>query len=238
MKMASSVLTETVESAPFRLSPFSPSLLHAEADLRTKKTFKEAVLCTDAAGACVLSLVRCGELAHATLGKDSPLIKRMKYACTGESPQDMDSLLAVLKDSLRELISVKKEISKVSNVSLKIAAGIFNQGIEDQRHLVCDSPAAKAVKSTLELCKPLLTHLFGDDDSRLDKALEAAKFSRFQSAPYRPKAPSYFRSSNSQEGRDRKKKPYRKPSKTPYKPRSSGKANGPAAKKGEGQQKK
>jgi hypothetical protein len=162
----------------------------------------------------------------------------MKDACTGESPQDVDSLFAVLKDSLGELNSVKKEISKVSNVGSKIATGVFNQGIEDQRHLVCDSPAAKAVKSTLELCKPSLTHLLSDDNSRLDKALEAAKFSRFQSAPYRPKAPSYFRSSDSQEGRDRKKKPYRKPSKTPYKPRSLGKANGRAFKKGEGQQKK
>jgi hypothetical protein len=56
----------------------------------------------------------------------------------------------------------------------------------------------------LELCKPSLTHLFGNDDSRLDMALEAAKFSSFQTAPYRPKAPSYFCSSDSQEGRDRK----------------------------------
>jgi hypothetical protein len=133
----------------------------------------------DVAGACGLSLILCGKFTHATLGKESPLIKRMKDACRGESPQDVDSLLAVLRDSLGELNSVKKEISKVSNMGSKIAAGIFNQGIEDQRHLVCDSPAAKAVKSTLELCKPSLTHLFSDDDSRLDKALEAAKFSCF-----------------------------------------------------------
>jgi hypothetical protein len=70
-------------------------------------------------------------------------------------------------------------------VGSKIAASVFNQGIEDQRLLVCDSPAAKAVKSTLELCKPSLTHLFGDNDTRIDKALEAAKFSRYQAAPYR-----------------------------------------------------
>jgi hypothetical protein len=150
----------------------------------------------------------------------------------------VDSLLAVLRDSLGELNADKKEISKVSNVGSKIAAGVFNQGIEDQRHLVCDSSAAKAVKSTLEVCKPSLTHLFGDDNSRLDKALEAAKFSRFQSAPYRPKAPSYFRSSDSQEGRDKRRKPYKKPYKSPYKPKSLGKANSPASKKGEGQQKK
>jgi hypothetical protein len=103
--------------------------------------------------------------------------------------------------------------------------------------LVCDSPAAKAVKST-KVCKPSLTHLFGNDDTRLDKALEAAKFSRYQSAPSRPKAPFHFRSSYSQEGRDKRKKPYKKPYKPAYKPRSSGKAHGPAFKKGEGQQKK
>jgi hypothetical protein len=44
MKRTSSVLTEPAESAPFRLSLFPTSLLHAEADLRTKKAFKEATL--------------------------------------------------------------------------------------------------------------------------------------------------------------------------------------------------
>jgi hypothetical protein len=108
MKRASSVLTEPAELALFRLSLFPPFLLHAEADLKSNKALKEAVLRTDTAGACGLSLVWCGELAHATLGKESPVIKRMKDACTGESPQDVDSLLAVLRDSLIELNSVKK----------------------------------------------------------------------------------------------------------------------------------
>jgi hypothetical protein len=68
---ASSVLTEPAESAPFRSSLFPPSFFHSEADLKSKKAFKEAVLQTDAAGACGLSLVWCGKLAHATLGKES-----------------------------------------------------------------------------------------------------------------------------------------------------------------------
>jgi hypothetical protein len=238
MKKTASALTEPAESASFRSSLFPASLLHAEADLRTKKAFTDEILRTDAAGACSLFLVRCGELAHATLGKDSPLIIRMKDACTGESAQNVDSLLAVLMDSLGELNSIRKEILKVSLVGSKIAAGIFNQGIEEQRRLVCDSPAAKAVKSELKVCKPSLIHVFSDDDARLDKALEAAKFSCFQSAPYRPKAPFHFRSSDSQEGRDKRKKPYKKPYKPSYKPRSSEKAQGPASKKGEGQQKK
>jgi hypothetical protein len=125
---------------------------------------------------------------------------------------------------------------KVSLAGVRIAAGVFNQGIKEQRRLVCDSPAAKAVKSTLEVCKPSLSHLFGDDDTRLDKALEAAKFSRYQPVPYRPKAPFHFRSSDSQEGREKKrKKPYQKPYKKPsYIPKSSGKGHGPASKKGEG----
>jgi hypothetical protein len=177
LKKTASALTEPAGSAPFRSSLFPASLLHAEADLRSKKLFKDEVLRTDAAGACGLSLVRCGKLAHATLGKESPVIIRMKDAATGVSPQDVDSLLAVLRDSLGELDSIRKEISKVLLLGSKIAAGIFNQEIEEQRRLVCDSPAAKAVKSTLKVCKPSLTHLFGDNDMRLDKVLEAAKFS-------------------------------------------------------------
>jgi hypothetical protein len=128
----------------------------------------------------------------------------------------------------------------VSLVGSRIAAGVFNQGIKEQRRLVCDSTAAKSVKSTLEVCKPSLTHLFGDNDSRLEKALEAAKFSPGLQ-PYRPKSPYHFRSSDSQEGRDKRRKtPYPKPSykKPSYKPRSSGKGHGPASKKGEGQQNK
>jgi hypothetical protein len=202
MKRTSSTLTELAGSAPFRSSLFPGCLLYAEADLKPRKALKEAVLKTDAAGAFGLSLVRCGELAHAALGRDSPLIKMMKDACTGESPQDTDSLLGVMRDSLKELNKIKREISKVLTVGSRIAAGVFNQGIKEQRLLVCDSPAAKAVKSTLELCKPSLTHLFGEDDSRIEKALEAAKYRPYQAAPYRSKAPSYFRSSDSQEGRD------------------------------------
>jgi hypothetical protein len=112
LKKTASALTEPAESAPFRSSLFPASLLHAEADLRSKKAFKDEVLRTDAAGACGLSLVRYGELAHATLGKDSTVIIRMKDACTGESPQDVDYLLAVLRDSLGELTSIRKEIPK------------------------------------------------------------------------------------------------------------------------------
>jgi hypothetical protein len=126
----------------------------------------------------------------------------------------------------------------VSLVGSRIAAGVFNQGIKEQRRLVCEGPAAKPVRTTLEVCKPSLTHLFGDNDTRLDKALEAAKFSPGLQ-PYRPKAPFHFCSSDSQEGCDRRKKPYFKPSRKPYnKPRSSGKHPDPASRKGEGQQKK
>jgi hypothetical protein len=164
---ASSTLTEPAESVPFRSSLFPGCLLHAEAELRPTKAFKEAILKTDAAGACGLALVRCGELAHAALGKDSPLILRMKEACAGESPQDADSLLGVMRDSLEELKEIKREVFKVANVGSEVAAGIFNQGIEEQRLLVCGSSSAKAVRSTLELSKPSITHLFGGDESRI-----------------------------------------------------------------------
>jgi hypothetical protein len=49
MKRASSTLTELVESAPFRSSLFPGCLLHAEAELKPKKAFREAVQKTDAA---------------------------------------------------------------------------------------------------------------------------------------------------------------------------------------------
>jgi hypothetical protein len=237
LKKTVSALTEPLESAPFRSSKFPSSLLHAEADLPSKKAFKDEVLHTDAAGTCGLAFIRYGEIAHATLGKTSKLISAIKAAIMGGSPQYVDSLREVPRDSLEELDTIKKEVERVSLVGSRIAAGVFNQGIKEQRHLVCEAPAAKQVKSTLEVCKPSFTHLFGDDDTRLDKALEAAKFSPGLQ-PYRPKAP-YFRSSDSQEGRNRRSKPYYKPNKKPYfKPRSTGKGPGPASRKGEGQQKK
>jgi hypothetical protein len=83
LKKTESALTEPSESAPFRSSLFPSSLLHAEADLCSKKSFKDEVLRTDAAGACGLALVRCGEIAHAALGKNSAIIVRMKNAATG-----------------------------------------------------------------------------------------------------------------------------------------------------------
>jgi hypothetical protein len=88
MKRASSTLTMPAESAPFRSSLLPGCLLYAEADLKPRKAFKDAVLKTDAAGACGLAHVRCGELVHAALGKDSPLINRMKDAFVGDLPQN------------------------------------------------------------------------------------------------------------------------------------------------------
>jgi hypothetical protein len=238
MKRASSTLMEPVESAPFRSSPFPNCLLHAEAELKPKKAFKTSVQKTDAAGACGLSLVRCGELAHAALGKDSPLIQRMKGACVGESPQTMDAFLGIVRDSLDELKRVKKEIFQVANMGSKIAAGIFNQGIQEQRDLVCDSTSAKSVCSTLELCKPSLTHLFGRDESCIDKLVEAAKFRPYQASSFRPKAPSSHRSSGFQEGQYSKKAPYSKGKKSFQPRKTTGKTKGPASRRGEGQKKK
>jgi hypothetical protein len=100
---------------PHRDTPSShPNcLLHAEAKLRPKKAFKSSVQKTDAAGACGLSLVRCGELAHAALGRDSPLIQRMKGVWAGESPQIVDALLGIVRDSVDELKSLRKRSSKL-----------------------------------------------------------------------------------------------------------------------------
>jgi hypothetical protein len=95
-----SSLTEPPESAPFKSLKFPSSLLHVEADLCNKKVFKDEVLRTDAAGACGLAFIRCGEIAHATLGKGSELILAMKAAAAEDSPHDADSLREVLRASL------------------------------------------------------------------------------------------------------------------------------------------
>jgi hypothetical protein len=237
LKKTVTSLAEPPESASFRSLKFPSSLLHAEADLRVKNVFKDEVLQTDAAGACGLAFIRFGEIAHATLGKGSDLIMAMKSAAAEGSPQDADSLREVLRVSVGELDTIKKEVERVSLVGSRIAAGVFNQGTKEQRRLVCESTEAKHIKSTLEVCKPSLTHLFGEDESRIDKALEAAKYTHGLQ-PYRPKAP-YFRSFDSQEGRNRRSKPYFKPNKkSNFRPRSTGKGPGPASKKGEGHQKK
>jgi hypothetical protein len=68
MKKKTAALTEPDASAPFRASLFPSCLLHAEADLKPKKDFKEATLRTNVAGACGLALVRCGEMAFSALG--------------------------------------------------------------------------------------------------------------------------------------------------------------------------
>jgi hypothetical protein len=172
---------------------FPSSLLHVEAELRAKKLFKDEVLKTDAAGACGLAFIRCGEIAHATLGKGSDLISAMKEAAADDSPLDADALREVLRASLVGLDTVKREVEKVSLVGSRIAAGVFNQGAKEQRRLVCEATETKKIKTSLEVCKPSLTHLFGDDESRIDKALEATKY--YQGAhglqAYRSKAP-YF----------------------------------------------
>jgi hypothetical protein len=71
MKRKVITLTEAKEAAQFRASEFPSSLLHVEADLKGKKPFKDAVTRTNVAGACGLALVRCGEMAFSSLGKES-----------------------------------------------------------------------------------------------------------------------------------------------------------------------
>jgi hypothetical protein len=212
MKRTASALTEPVASAPFRASLFPTCLLHAEADLRPKKAFEEATLRTDTACACGLALVRCGEMAFAALGKDSDLVSRMQGAVSGASALGKEALVNILKESLNDLHEFKKELKRVSNVGAGIAAGIFNQGVEDLRHQVWESNAAKNIRSTLEItleiCKPSLTHLFGNDEDQIEKALDAAKYRPYQAAPYRSKASSssFYRPSGSQEGCNSRKK--------------------------------
>jgi hypothetical protein len=237
MKKEASALTEPDASAPFCASAFPSCLLHAEADLKPKKDFKEATLRTNVAGTCGLALVRCGEMAFSALGKESDVMKRLSLVLSKDSPQDPETLLSALRNTQEDLNDIRKGLGKIANVGSKIAAGSFNQGIDDLRHLVWESSAAKPIRPTLELCQPSLTHLFGDD-SRIKEALEAAKFKPYQASSFRSKSYSNPRTSDSQEGKGWKKRTNYKKSKSFNRSKSTGKANGPASKKGEGQKKK
>jgi hypothetical protein len=117
----------------------------------------------------------------------------MKEAAAEDSPLDAVALREVLRASLVSLDTIRKEVEKVSLVGSRIAAGVFSQGTKEQRRLVCESSGVNKIKSSLEVCRPSLTHLFGDDETRIDKALEASKFSShlYGQQTYRPKAP-YF----------------------------------------------
>jgi hypothetical protein len=101
------------------------------------------------AGACGLAFVRFGELAFSSLGKESSLMCRLHDAISGDSPQDVETLLQVIRDTREDLIDIRKGLGRVANVGSDIAAGSFNQGVEDLRHLVWESPSAKAVCPTL-----------------------------------------------------------------------------------------
>jgi hypothetical protein len=140
MKRKVTTLTEAKEAAYFRASEFPSCLLHVEAVLMGKKPFMEAVTRTNVAGACGLALVRCGELAFSSLGKDSELMVRLSDAISGESPQDADSLLQLLRDTKEDLADIRKGLGEIANVGSEIAAGSFNQGVDDLRHLVWESP--------------------------------------------------------------------------------------------------
>jgi hypothetical protein len=121
-------------------------------------------------------------------------MSRLNDAITGDSPQDVDSLLQVLKDSKEDLVDIRKGLGKIANIGSDISAGSFNQGVDELRHLVWESPLSKAVRPTLELCPPSLTHLFGDD-ARIRKALEADRRRLYQAGSFRSK-PNFSPRSN------------------------------------------
>jgi hypothetical protein len=205
-----------------------------EANLKGKKPFKDAVLRTNVAGACGLALVRCGEMAFSSMGKESTLMSCLHEAISGDSPQDKDSLLQVLKDTKEDLVDIRKGLGKIANMGTDIAAGSFNQGVDELCHLVWESPLSKAVRPTLELCPPSLTHLFGDD-ARIREALEAERRRPYQAGSFRSKPNFSPRSNKNKTWTKKKPKPARKSRGKSSYSGPAGKANGPASKKGEGQ---
>jgi hypothetical protein len=233
MKRKVSTITVAKEAAHFRTSLFPTSLLHVEADLKSKKPFKEAVQKTNVAGACGLALVRCGELAYSALGQGSELMTLVGDAISGESPQDAASLLKTMRAIKDNVKDVRHALADTANVGARLAAGSFNQGIDEVRHLVWESPLARVVKPTLECCPPSSTHLFADD-GRIKEALEAERRRPYQAANSRAKTP---RQQKWKQGGQpaAKSAPAKRGKPRGGRPRSAGKGNGPRSKKGEGQ---
>jgi hypothetical protein len=154
MKRKANALAECDASAPFRVSRFPSCLLHTEADLKPKKAFKVASLQTNVAGACGLAFVRSGEMAFSALGKNSNVMSRLNAAISGDSAQDVETLLQVLKDTREDLSDIAVGLKGIAHMGSSIAAGSFNQGIDEVCHLIWESTAAKAIRPMLELCPP------------------------------------------------------------------------------------
>jgi hypothetical protein len=57
-------------------------------------------------------------------------------------------------------MDIRKGLGKIANVGSEIAAGSFNQGVDELCPLVWESPLSKAVRPTLEQCPLSMTHLF------------------------------------------------------------------------------
>jgi hypothetical protein len=235
MKRKVNTLTVAKEAAHFRSSLFPQSLMHVEADLKSKKPFKESVLRTNVAGACGLALVRCGELAYSALGQGSELMTSLNGALSGESPQDAASLLKLLGSIKGNIKDVRHALADTANVGAKLAAGSFNQGVEELRRQVWESPLAKVIKPTLECCPPSSTLLFSDD-VRIKEALEAERRRPYQAASFSSKTPKQQRHRGGQSWPNKNKSskgPYRGKPRTGQ--RGAGKGPGPHPKKGGGQ---
>jgi len=154
-------------------------------------------------------------------------------AISGESPQDAASLLKLLVSIKGNVKDVRHALADNANVGAKLAAGSFNQGIDEVRRHIWDSPLAKVVKPTLECCPPSSTHLFSDD-ARIKEALEADRRRPYQAAS--------FHSKSSGKPKSKGGRTWSKPKSTPAKrgkpqrgQRGAGKGPGPHPKKGEGQ---
>jgi anti-anti-sigma regulatory factor len=93
-------------------------------------------------------------MVFSALGKNSSVMSRLNAAISGDSAQDVETLLQVLRDTREDLTDIAVGLKGITHVGSFIAAGSFNQGIEDVRHLVWESTAAKSIRPTLELCPP------------------------------------------------------------------------------------
>lgn len=164
MKGAVRSLTIRPNSAPFKSSKLPDCISFIEDSLSGDKIFKESRERADVAGACGLSLIRCGEIVSASV---SDLMENIKA-----DDFDFESFRASMKEKLTKL---QNGVNETVELGTRVAAGAFNQEVKVQRNQVLNCRLGRPIKDTLESCDPTSIHLFEDQASKIKEAVLASR---------------------------------------------------------------
>lgn len=142
------------------------------------KEFKASKDRANAAGACGLSVIRCSEIVKTSV---DDILEALR---DGED-KDFKALSERIAKALK---SMQNDVSDVTTLGTKVAAGSFNQEVALQRKLLIASKQGSLIKDTLSQCLPTAILTFDDKGSRIKDALEAARAHPRPS--YQPKSSS------------------------------------------------